>query len=74
MVRRQLMQEFDRTSGILRPSWTGRDHDRVGSKSKARRHFDLVAANHARQTAQPTKVAGQVVDERIVIIEKKDHG
>ena len=71
---REAVQQVDRTPGVARPPWPGRDHDRVRCETKTSRCIDLVAANHARHTAQPTKVAGQVVNERVVVIEKKNHG
>ena len=72
-LRRQLMQQGNRTSCIARPLRSRRNDHSIGRKTPTAPSVDLVTTNHTRLTTQTTQVASEVVDKRIVVIKKKDH-
>src|SRR3954447_22678166 len=69
----ELFKQVDADPRILRCAWAGRDDDALRTQSFDCSHRDLIVSAHDNFRAQLTQVLHQVVGERVVIIQDKNH-
>jgi hypothetical protein len=65
--------QFDADASLLRSAGARRNHDPLGAQSFDFIHAHLIIAADLDFRAQFSEVLDQVVSERIVIVEDKDH-
>jgi hypothetical protein len=68
----ELQHVFDRPPGVLGAAWTGGDHKTVGGQSNGVINSQRIVAVHDRIATELTEVLGEVVGERVVIVEDQN--
>src|SRR6185312_1391270 len=69
----ELAKQLDADARILRRAWAGRNEDTFRTQSLHFFHRDLIIAAHDNFRAQLTQILHQVVGERIVVVQNKNH-
>ena len=68
------LDELGGNTGFRRRTWTRRNDDVRRRELLDAPHTDLVVAYHDRVAAELTDIAGEVVHERIVVVDEEDPG
>ena len=66
----QLANDVKRAACFVRSTRTGREHDRQGRQLSDVLHFELVIAHDVCFMPQPLKVASQVENKAVVVVDQ----
>jgi hypothetical protein len=72
--RAEAFDQGNRDSGLVRRAWTGRDDNMRRRQAFNRLEIDAVVADDVGRPTQLADIAGEVVDERVVVVDEEDHG
>src|SRR5208282_3731918 len=71
---RQPAYQLHGNPGFLRSAWTGGNYNALGLPADNFVDGNLIVAMHFERTTQFAQVLGQVVGERIVVVQQQNHG
>ena len=70
-IAMQLAHQFKRHARLTRRAGPRRQHNRRWLERPRLRHIDRIVTHHQRRLPQPLKIASQVVDEAVVVIDRE---